>query len=174
MANYAAAQFGDPGLLFSIGVGPGYSAHADSYEEREPFRLREYPGFRIFIVESKLGWVLSEQTAIYLHGNVSPSSATISPYRSYYAGIGISQSLSFASSFYLKAGAGYMNAAVEKGMSVGSGILANLGIGFNITKKFYVDINTVFGKLEEENYLDPNPFNAGEFQLNVILSYAIF
>lgn len=173
-ASNVGAQFGEPGLLFSIGVGTGYSSHADSYQLIEPaVRIRDYPGYRIFVIESKIGWKFGEQTAVYLNGNVSPGNTTITPYRSFYAGIGISQSLSFASTFFLKGGVGYSYAAVEKDKSVGTGILVNLGVGFDLGKKFYVDINTFFGKYDEDTYLDPNPFNAGEFQFNIILYYTI-
>ena len=170
----ANAQFGDKGILFSLAAGTGYSSHADSYQVVESFRVREYPGIRIFILETKLGWNFGEQTSIYLTGTVSPGNTTITPYRSYSTGIGISQSLGYASSFYVKGGAVYYSSGVEKGLTVGTGILTNLGVGVGVGPRSYFEFNTFFGKLDEENYLDPNPFKSGEFQFNIMFSFAIF
>jgi len=174
MSTIAGAQFGEKGFLFSLAAGTGYSAHADSYQLVEPYRVREYPGIRIFIVETKVGWNFGEQTAIYLTGSVSPGNTTITPYRSYSTGIGISQSLGYASSFYVKGGAVYYSSGIEKGLTVGTGILANLGLGVSVGPRTYFEFNTFFGKLDEENYLDPNPFIAKEFQFNILFSFAIF
>jgi hypothetical protein len=172
--TFAQAQFGEKGFLFSLGAGTGYSSHADSYQVVEDFRVREYPGVRIFIVEAKLGWNFGEQTSVYATGNVSPGNTTITPYRSYSAGIGISQSFGITSSFYAKGGAAYYSAGIEKGQTVGTGILTNLGIGVAVGPRSYFEFNTHFGKLDEENYLDPNPFKSGEFQFNILFSFAIF
>ena len=169
----AKAQFGEKGVLFSLAAGTGYSSHADSYQVVESFRVREYPGVRIFNVEAKLGWNFGEQTAIYITGTVSPGNTTITPYRSYSSGIGISQSLGYASSFYVKGGAVYYSAGIEKGKTVGTGILTNLGVGVGVGPRSYFEFNTFFGKLDEENYLDPNPFKSGEFQINIMFSFAI-
>jgi hypothetical protein len=111
---------------------------------------------------------------VYLTANVSPGNTTITPYRSTYAGVAASQSFGYASSFYVKGGAGYYSAGIEKGKKVGSGILANLSVGMAMSPKSYLELNTYFGKLDEENYLNPNPFNSGEFQITVLISYAIF
>jgi len=173
-ATISQAQFGEKGLLFSLAVGTGYSAHADSYQLVEPFRVRDYPGVRIFILETKVGWNFGEQTSIYVTGAVSPGNTTITPYRSYSAGIGISQSLGYASSFYVKGGAVYYSAGIENGLTVGTGILTNLGIGIAVGPKSYFELNTYFGRLDEENYLDPNPFISNEFQFNILFSFAIF
>ena len=172
-STHAKAQFGEKGVLFSLAAGTGYSSHADSYQVVESFRVREYPGIRIFNVEAKLGWNFGEQTAIYLTAAASPGNTTITPYRSYSTGIGISQSLGYASSFYVKGGAVYYSAGIEKGKTVGTGILTNLGVGVGVGPRSYFEFNTCFGKLDEENYLDPNPFKSGEFQFNIMFSFAI-
>lgn len=174
VSTNAQAQFGDKGFLFSLAAGTGYSAHADSYEVDEVYRIREYPGVRIFNLETKVGWNFGEQTAVYATGSVSPGNTTVTPYRSYSAGIGASQSFGYASSFYAKAGAVYYSAGVEKGHTVGTGILTNIGVGVAVGPKSFFELNTFFGKLDEENYLDPNPFQANEFQISIMFSFAIF
>ena len=168
------AQLGEPGFLLSIGAGSGYSSHASHYKVFEQFKVKEYSGFRIFVIELKAGWRFTEHTAVYATGQVSPGNSIISSYRYYTAGLGITQGLVFVPKLFVKAGAMYNTAGVEPGKSVGSGVLVNLGLGIPMGDRGRVEMNFNFGGMDEDNYLDPNPFPDSEFQFNILLSYAIF
>jgi len=123
------------------------------------------------ILEGKAGWTLGEKTRLHFSYWLSPNNSTISPYRSSYAAFGVSQSVPSVPWLYVNGGVGYNKAGVEKGLNVGTGILTNLGIGISADNNFFLEFNTFFGKMDEENYLDPNPFGANEFKFNVMLAY---
>ena len=176
--NQLQAQFGDSGFLLSIGVGTGYSSHADSYQVIRNLgngdQIREYSGYRIFVLESKLGWTIGESAEVYAFGQVSPGNSTITPYRSFYAGVAGAYAPMYHTPLYLRAGAGFKRAGIEKGSTVGEGILTNIGIGYGLAPRWFVELNTAFGKMDPVDPPDPDPFSTKDFLLRVQIFYNIF
>ncbi|MDX1478715.1 MAG: hypothetical protein R3301_13475 [Saprospiraceae bacterium] len=168
-----SAQFGEPGLMLTFGVGTGYSSHGDDYQIDELYRVREYTGFRALIFETKLGWRLGEQTFIHLTGRVSPANTTISPYRYYYGGAGLAQSFYFMGPVYVHGGIGLAKAGVESGRHVATGVMKTAGVGIHISTDFFMELATVFGNYDPRSDLSPNPFDARESQFQVVFMYGI-
>ncbi|MDX1408388.1 MAG: hypothetical protein R3330_09650 [Saprospiraceae bacterium] len=170
--NPLQAQFGEAGPLLTFGIGTGYSAHGDDYQVDEVYRIREYPGFRALIFESRVGWRVNEQTFVHLTGRVSPANTTISPYRYYYAGGGLSQSFGFLGSFYVHGSVGVAKAGIGAGRNAGSGLLTSAGLGFRISAGYFAEVTAVFGKYDADIQLDPNPFDRQETQLQFMMVFS--
>lgn len=167
------AQFNGPGPILSVGIGLGVSSHAGSYEVDEIIRIRQYPGFRAFNIEAKMGWALSSRLQTYAVGRISPANSTVSPYQSTYTGGAIAMNFSEDLPFFVFAGAGYYRAKVDRGLRVGHGTLYNVGFGKQFSTHFYMDINAHFGKMKPGD-ISPDPFDDQELNFSVMLDYSFF
>jgi hypothetical protein len=144
----ASSQY-DSGRITTLGFGAGDSRHAGSYVLEQSFRTKQYSGFRALIVEAKVGWNFFETTSVYGVGRYSPPNSIISPYRSTFFGVGVSQVLPAINRFYLIGNYGYYNSSLGEGINAGSGDLLNYGIGIRLSDYLYFEINNTVGTLEE-------------------------
>ena len=149
---YIASGQYETGRITSIGFGAGDSRHAGSYTVEEDFRTKQFSGFRALVIEVKLGWNFWEMTSIYGVGRFSPSNSIVSPYRSTYAGLGVSQALPFAKRIYFIANYGHYRSSLGGGVSAGKGSLLNLGAGIKLDDNIYMEFNNTKGTLSD---IDP-------------------
>lgn len=143
----AEAQF-EEGLLLTFGIGSGYSSHAGSYTVTELFRVKKFSGFRAIVIEGRAGWNFWDLTTVYGIFRVSPANSIVTPYRSTYAGIGLSQTIPQARTWYLTGNFGKYNSGLGRGRKTGSGNLINIGIGHQLGDNLYVELNTTVGSLD--------------------------
>ncbi|NNF36910.1 MAG: hypothetical protein HKN68_22600 [Saprospiraceae bacterium] len=146
------AQY-DSGRITTIGFGAGDSGHAGSYMVEEDFRTKEFSGFRALVIEVKLGWNFWEMTSIYGVARVSPSNSIVSPYRSTYLGIGLSQALPFMKRIYAIGNYGSYRSSLGRGVHSGKGNLFNIGAGIMLDDNIFMEINKTFGELTD---IDPD------------------
>lgn len=144
-------------LLFSqlnltFGIGTGSSAHAESYIIDEGFVIRRYSGFRQMEFEGKIGWTFKEYTSLYLLGRFAPSNSSISPYRETFTGIGLYQDLPFADWCTVILGVGSKTSSTKRHGTLGKGTLIDLGLGFNISNKVYLEFHRLGGKMNNNYY----------------------
>ena len=145
---YCHAQF-EEGKLITLAFGTGISDHAGSYTVKEDFRTKQFSGFRALIIEARLGWNFWETTNIYGLARMSPSNSTVSPYRSYYYGIGGAQALPFFTRLYFMGDYGKYLSSLGDGIKAGSGNLYTIGIGFRIDDNLFFEGNVMRGNLSE-------------------------
>jgi hypothetical protein len=147
VSQEAYGQF-EPGRLTTISFGAGNSSHAGSYTIQESFREKQFSGFRALIFEIKLGWSFAEVTSIYGVTRLSPSNSIVSPYRSTYFGLGLSQALPFYRQLYVTGNYGKYASSLGAGIKAGSGNLINLGAGMRLDDNLYAELNRTFGNLK--------------------------
>lgn len=146
------AQY-ESGRITTIGFGAGDSGHAGSYRVEEDFRTKEFSGFRALIIEVKAGWNFWEMTSIYGVARLAPSNSIVSPYRSTYIGIGLSQALPFMKRIYAIGNYGFYRSSLGQGINSGNGHLFNIGAGIRLDDNIFMEINNTFGDLTD---VDPN------------------
>ena len=66
-----------------------------------------------------------------------------------------------------------MRSAIEKGRHVGEGTLGTLGLGVQLSAHALVSANTYFGEMDEDTYLDPNPFDSSEFAIQLVFAWLL-
>ena len=148
IAHLCLSQY-EPGRIISIGFGSGNSEHAGTYFVEEDFRVNEYSGFRALIFEAKLGWNFWEMTSIYGVGRFAPANSIISPYRSTYLGVGVSQAFPFFKRLYAIGNYGKYRSRLKNGVRSGSGNLLNIGGGFRLDDNIFVELNKTYGDLND-------------------------
>ncbi len=137
----------ESGRITTLGIGTGFSDHAASYHIIENFRTRFYPSFRAVTFEGKAGWNFADMTSIYEIARISPGNSTISPYRSFYFGAGIAQSIPGQDKLYLLLAYGKYSSSIGEGRKVGSGNLLHGGLGYNIDDGLFVELTYMGGQL---------------------------
>lgn len=152
LSLHSVAQY-ESGRILTLGFGAGDSGHAGSYIVEQDFRTKQFSGFRALVIEAKVGWNFWEMTSIYGVARVSPSNSIVSPYRSTYIGIGLSQALPFMKSIYGIANYGSYRSSLGRGINSGNGNLFNIGAGIRLDESVFLEINKTFGELTE---IDPD------------------
>ncbi len=162
------------GIIVGIGLGMGFSKHADSYFIEERFRTKEFSGFRAMALDLKAGWGINNHILLFGTSKMSPSNTTISPYRSIYNGGGVAINFPSNPKVYWIGGLGHIRTGVEKGKKMGTGTMVNLGVSIEMIPHLMAEVNTLFGRIKNTTDLDPYPYSKNEFYLQMTLSYLIY
>lgn len=169
----AVGQVDRSGFIFGMGIGSGYSKHAGSYSVvKDPaFNIiDEYSGFRILAADLKVGWGFNPRALVYYTIKYSPPNTTISPYQSFYQGMALAYSPKSQEKLIITAGAGINKARDKKG-KLGQGTMANIAFGYEINPHFILEVNTIFGKMENT----PPPLatlsTSSEFAFYITINY---
>ena len=164
------------GFNFGIGIGSGYSKHAGSYSViSDPAFgiIEEYSGFRILAADMKIGWGITPRAGVFYTIKYSPPNTTISPYQSFYQGLIFSYSPKSQEKLIISAGAG-INKARDKDDKLGQGTMANIAFGYEINPHFVLELNTIFGKMENT----PPPLasfsTSSEFAFFITINYLYY
>jgi hypothetical protein len=143
---HSEAQY-ESGRIITIGFGAGDSGHSGSYTVKEDFRTKKFSGFRALVFEAKVGWNFWEMTSVYGVARFAPSNSIISPYRSTYLGIGVSQAFPFMKSIYVIGNYGSYRSSLGGGNNSGNGNLFNIGAGIRLDDNIFLEMNNTFGEL---------------------------
>ena len=157
------------GLKFGLGYGAGHSSHADSYVVHL-FSVREYSGFRIIVLDARLGWRFHQKVAVHGIWKFSPSNATISPYRSLYRGGYVAFYPTPSANLSIQGGVGKYESKVSKEETAGDGLLVNIGMAVEIRDHFLFEMNILTGSMNQGN-VDPDPFTDREFNFTMGFAY---
>ena len=157
--------------MYGVGFGFGLSKHAGSYQSETILnQIESFSSFRIIALDFKAGWGFGPVQALYTL-KVTPANSTISPYKSFYQGIILSYSSQ--KNLIYSAGAG-INKAGDKTGNLSRGTLVNLALGYEFNPKFLLEVNTLFGKMENtpppDTYLNSN----SEFSFVVTINYLFY
>lgn len=155
------------GLTWSIGYGVGYSSHAAAYFVEEDFRVKDFSGIRVIVLDSKIGWRFGERIGLFGTWKYSPGNSTISPYRSTYFGGALAfyfQQLS------IHGGIGTFQSKLGKNEIAGKGRLTNLGITLHLTSNFACELNVLTGKMKPGDVV-PYLVDSTEFNFTVGMAY---
>lgn len=158
------------GLTFGLGAGFGYSVHAEGYKVEEQFRTKGFSGLRGIVVDSKLGWRVSNRLEIYSTVQFSPSNTTISPYKSFFYGGAAAYYFKNHPNLSLHAGFGRYQSHLKKIGPCGDGNLVNTGISLQVSDNFFFDLKMLAGKMNKAN-LDRNPFGSTELNFSFLAAY---
>jgi hypothetical protein len=166
-----SGQIKKTGLMYGAGFGFGLSKHAGSYQSETILnQIETFSSFRIIALDFKAGWGFGPVQTFYTL-KVTPANTTISPYKSFYQGILISYSSQ--NNLIYSAGAG-INKAGDKTGSLSRGTLANLVLGYEFNPKFLLEVNLLFGKMENspppDTYLNSN----NEFSFVLTINYLFY
>lgn len=157
------------GLKFGLGYSAGYSSHAKSYVVTF-LSVNDYSGFRIIVLDARLGWRFHQKIGVYGTWRFSPSNATISPYRSLYRGGYVAFYPTPSTNLSLHGGVGKYESKVSKEETAGDGLLVNIGMAVEIRDHFLFEINILTGSMDAGN-VDPNPFIDREFNFTMGFAY---
>ena len=172
----AAGQVDRSGFIFGIGIGSGYSKHAASYSVvKDPAFgiIEEYSGFRILAADLKVGWGFKPRAHVYYTIKYSPPNTTISPYQSFYQGMALAYSPKSQEKLIITAGAG-INKAHDKGDKLGQGTMANIALGYEINPHFILEVNTIFGKMENTPPPLASLSTSSEFAFYITINYLFY
>jgi len=170
------AQVDRSGFTFGIGIGTGYSKHADSYSAlKESFfrTIDEFSGFRIMAVDLKVGWGFTQRAQVYYTIKYSLPNTTISPYRSFYQGLVIANSSKSLEKLIYGIGVG-INKAGNKEGKISQGTIGNIVLAYELNPHFLVEVNTLFGKMENDPYTDTYLNSANEFSFVITFNYLFY
>jgi hypothetical protein len=173
----AAAQVDRSGFSFGIGVGSAYSLHAGSYSLKEPGSIgsiENYGGFRILTTDIKLGWGLKPRVQVFYTFKYAPSNTTVSPYLSMYQGLIVNFSFKSIEELMLGVGAGINQVKDKDKGELAQGALVNLSIAYEFIPHFLVELNTLFGKMN--NTPPPLSFlnTSTEFSFAITVNYLFY
>lgn len=173
----ASGQFDRSGFTFSIGAGSGYSSHAASYSTEKTggfSQIDEYPGFRILGADLKVGWGFSPRMQLSYTFKYTPPSTTISPYQSVYHGFIGSYSPKTVAELIISMGAGVNSASDKNKGALSQGTLFNIAFGYEFNPHFLLELNTLFGKMD--NSPPPQSFlsSSNEFSLILTIGYMFY
>lgn len=164
----------DSGAFMSLGLGVGFSTFGQHYYEPRPgigsSGKTEFSGFRAMILDAKLGYMIIDDIGISAKYRFLPGTTTISPIRSTWLGGNLSFDIPKSENYYVYLGAGYSKSTVY-GNRLSNSILYNLGIGIRIGKTI-VEFEVYTGEMEENNGLEPNPFEGVTFEFMPSLSFS--
>lgn len=167
----AFGQVDRSGPSFGIGIGLGYSKHADSYsavQETIFNTVKEYSGFRILSTDLKIGWGLTPRAQVFYTLKYALPNTTISPYRSFYQGILFNYSFSSLEKLIYGGGIG-INKAGDKNGKISRGTLANISLGYEFNPNFLMELNTLFGEMKNSPH--PNTFLDSSREFSMILTF---
>jgi len=172
----ATGQVDRSGFIFGIGIGSGYSKHAGSYSIVRSTSLgksEEYSGFRILAADLKVGWGFARRAQVYYTFKYSPANSTISPYQSLYQGVALAYSPKSLELFIISVGAGINNTR-DRNEKLGKGTMANFALGYEINPHFLLEVNTIFGKME--NTPPPSTLldTSNEFAFYITFTYLFY
>jgi len=166
LVSRVSGQVKKSGIMYGIGLGFGLSKHAGSYEKETIINtIESFSSFRILAIDLKAGWGFGKIQSFYTL-KLTPANSTISPYKSFYQGILLSYSP--ANKLIYSAGAG-INKAGDKSGNLSRGTLVNLALGYEFNPRFLVEINTLFGKME--NTPPPNTYLNSESEFSFVLTF---
>jgi len=111
----------------SVGIGMGYSAHADGYIEEQAIRIKEFSGYRMLIFSVAVKYDFQHGIGLFLRQEASPGVSTVSPYK-YLSSLGGIQFKIPDSNVLLESGYGYNWTSALK-QSQGKGALLSFGVG---------------------------------------------
>lgn len=157
----------DRGLTWSIGYGFGYSSHAAAYFVQEDFRVKDFSGIRVIVLDSKIGWRFGERIGLFGTWKYSPGNSTISPYRSTYFGGALAF---YFEGLSIHGGIGTFQSKLEKNEIAGKGRLTNLGITLHLTSNFACELNVLTGKMQPGDVV-PYLVDSTEFNFTVGMAY---
>lgn len=176
LTSLAFGQVDRSGPSFSIGVGMGYSKHADSYsavQETIYNTVKDFSGFRILSTDLKIGWGYAPRAQAFYTLKYALPNTTISPYRSFYQGVLFTYSFKSLEKLIYGAGIG-INKAGDKAGKISEGTLANISLAYEFNPHFLLELNTLFGKMEnsppQDTYLDSNR----EFSMIITFNYLFY
>ena len=159
------------GLAMGSAIGFGFSTHASSYSINVfPGQLREFSGFRMIVLDSRIGWGIHKNIVVYGTWKFAPANSPISPYQSHYLGGSLAYYLPNSSPLFFLGGLGKYWSRVAKDQMAGEGMLVNIGMGVKISNHVACELTILTGKMEPGD-LDPNPFNPGEFNISFGMGY---
>ena len=159
------------GPAFNIGLGWGYSKHADSYRLDSKGFVEETPGFRALAVNLRGGWNFKENLSVLLVHQITPSNTTLSPYISRYSGIDVEVLMPNSRDWYFNGGVGRLRSTGEDKESVGSGNMVNFGITYVPIRNVDVQLDFVVGKMTND-IIEPTILPSGsEFQVLFTVNY---
>ena len=171
----ASAQVDRSGFTFGFGAGFGYSNHAESYVVEEKLGIiEEYSGFRAFSTNLKVGWGFIPRTQVYYTLNFTPGNATISPYQSFYQGGQVTYSFEAVEDLIIGAGVGVNKARDMNKGDLAKGTLVNVSLAYEFDPHFTIELNSIFGKMEN----NPPPLSfigtSEEFSLFLTINYLFY
>ena len=156
LATSLSAQFN-----LALGVGMGFSRHADTYQKEDFFKIFDYPGYRLIVLEARPYYNITDRTAIFTIVRYSPSSIA-SPYKYLSGYMGVEQTLPDSGIFFT---AGYGPNSSFDDEKLSDGPLFMLGLGRK-NELFRWHLSTSFGG--QDNLFDfPT---GGEWRTSLILS----
>lgn len=153
------------GITLGIGYGFGYSKHAGEYEESTDYRTLQFSGLRAIVLESKIGWRISNRFEIYGNAQYTPSNTTISPYRSLFYGSSIAYYFKSHPKFSIHGGFGKYNSNIKGIGGSGSGNLVSAALSWQASGLIHFDIKLLAGKMNK-SALQPNPFGTSEINVS--------
>lgn len=155
------------GLTWSIGYGFGHSSHAAAYFVDEGFRVKDFSGIRIIVLDSKIGWRFSERIGLLGTWKYAPGNATISPYRSNYFGGALAL---YFQGLSIHGGLGTFQSKLKKKEVAGKGCLTNVGITIYLTNNVACELNVLTGKMKPGDVV-PYLVDSMEFNFTVGMAY---
>jgi len=175
LSTNVICQVDRSGFAFELGIGFGYSKHADSYVKTDTlFNLREesFAGVRIMTMDLKVGWGYAPRAMVFWTLKYTPP-FIVSPYRSTYQGLVLTYSPGFLELLIVSAGAG-INKVGDKDGKLGRGYMANIGLGYEFNPNFLFEANTVFGKMENMPAGGRFFTTSKEFLFNLTFNYLFY
>lgn len=171
MISKVSGQIKKTGLMYGVGFGFGFSKHAGSYQSETILNeIESFSSFRIIALDFKAGWGFGPVQALYTM-KLTPANTTISPYRSFYHGGLLSYSAENKLIYSLGAG---INKAGDKSGNISRGTLINLALGYEFNPKFLLEVNTLFGKMENTPPPDIYLNSDSEFSFIVTINYLFY
>lgn len=171
----SSAQVNRSGFNFAVGAGFGYSNHAEAYIVEEKLGIiEEYSGFRAFSTNLKVGWGITPRAQVFYTLHFTPPNATISPYESVYHGGIIAYSFESVENLLISAGAGINIAHDMNKGELARGTLGNIAVAYEFSPHFSLELNSIFGKMEN----NPPPLSffssSKEFSLMLTINYLFY
>jgi len=170
-----AGQRTNKGLFASIGIGVGYSLFGENYYETRAAsvgnNITEFSGFRSVILNSRIGYQITDKVGVSVKNVLFPSTSTVLPIGTNWLGGNVTLGLPNSDNHYFMLGVGKSKYKTRLGIHVNDTVLYNLGFGIILGNALF-EIEVYTGKMKEVTDLEPNPFEDKTIEIMPSLTFS--